>query len=106
MSGVQVTVVSLNTRGVPVGGTQLAGRYVVIGAELDAGDADVVCFQEVFTWWHLRLLARRMRSLKHVSCGPSPAGPAGGLVTFSRRPVSGARYRGFGIPPGGLASPG
>jgi sphingomyelin phosphodiesterase 2 len=101
VSGAQVTVVSLNTRGVPVAGTQLARRYAVIGAELEAGDADVVCFQEVLTWWHLRLLARRMRSFSHVSCRSSPAGPAGGLVTFSRRPVSGTSYRGFGTPPDG-----
>jgi hypothetical protein len=71
-----------------------------MGAELDAGDADVVCLQEVFTWWHLRLLARRMGSFRHVSCRPSPVGPAGGLVSLSRWPVSGTSYRGFSIPPG------
>lgn len=99
MFGEQVTVVSLNTRGVPVVGTHLARRYSVIAAALDAGDVDVACFQEVFTWWHLRLLARPMRSFGYVSCWPSLPGPAGGLVTFSRRPVSGTIYRGFGIPP-------
>src|SRR5215471_9657663 len=99
MCGAQVTVVSLNTRGVPVAGTQLARRYAVIGAELEAGDADVACLQEVCTWWHLRLLARRMGSFGHVSCRSSAAGPAGGLVTLSRRPVSGTSYRGFGVPP-------
>jgi sphingomyelin phosphodiesterase 2 len=99
MSGEQVTVATLNTRGVPVVGTHLAGRFAVIGAEVEAGDADVACFQEVFTWWHLRLLARRMRSFGHVSYRAAPPGPAGGLVTFSRRPVSGMIYRGFGMPP-------
>jgi hypothetical protein len=49
-SGEELTVASLNTRGVPVLGSRLARRYAVIGAELDAGGADVVCFQEVFTW--------------------------------------------------------
>jgi sphingomyelin phosphodiesterase 2 len=97
--GEQLTVASFNTRGVPVVGSRLAGRYAVIGTELDAGEADVVCLQEVFTYWHLRLLARRMRSFRHVRYRPSPAGPAGGLVTFSRLPVSGTVYRGFGIPP-------
>lgn len=96
---VRVTLVSLNTRGVPVFGSRLVGRYAVIGMALEAGDAEVACFQEVFTWWHLRLLARRMRSFRHVSLRPSPAGPAGGLVTFSRLPVSGTAYRGFGVPP-------
>ncbi|MBV9448060.1 MAG: endonuclease/exonuclease/phosphatase family protein [Streptosporangiaceae bacterium] len=97
--GKQLTVVSFNTRGIPVTGSRLAMRYAAIGAELEAGDADVVCFQEIFTYWHLRLLARRMRSFRHVSYLPSVAAPAGGLVTFSRLPVSAPVYRGFGIPP-------
>jgi sphingomyelin phosphodiesterase 2 len=99
----RVIVVSLNTRGIPPVGSRLAERYGVIGAALDAGDADVACFQEVFTWWHLRLLTRQLRSFRHVSFRPSVAGPAGGLVTFSRLPVSGTAYHGFGIPP---ATPG
>ncbi len=61
----QVTVATLNTRGVAVVGTHLAGRFAVIGAEVEVGNADVACFQEVFTWWHLRLLARRMPSKFH-----------------------------------------
>ena len=99
----RVAVVSLNTRGIAPVGSRLAARYAVIGAALDTGDADVACFQEVFTWWHLRLLARRMRSFRHVSFRPSVAGPAGGLATFSRLPVSGTVYHGFGTPP---AAPG
>ena len=96
----RVALVSLNTRGIAPVGSRLAGRYAAIGRALETGDADVASFQEVLTWWHLRLLARRMRSFRHVSFRPSPAGPAGGLVTFSRRPVSGTAYRGFGVPPG------
>jgi endonuclease/exonuclease/phosphatase family metal-dependent hydrolase len=80
-------------------GSRLSRRYAVIGTELDAGEADVVCFQEVFTYWHLRLLVRQMHSFRHVSYRPSPPGPAGGLVTFSRLPVSGTVYQGLGIPP-------
>lgn len=97
--GERLTIASLNTRGVPVMGSHLVSRYAVIGAELDSGDADVVCYQEVFTYWHLRLLVRRMRSFPHVSYRPSLLGPAGGLVTFSRLPVSGTAYKSFGLPP-------
>ena len=57
------------------------------------------CCQEVLTYWHLRLLVRRMRSFRQVSYWPGPFGPAGGLVTFSRRPVSGTAFRRFGRPP-------
>ena len=77
----RLTVVSLNTRGVPVIGSHLAGRYAVIGAALEAGDA------------------RRMGSFRYVSWRPSPTGPAGGLVTFSRLPISSTVYRGLGLPP-------
>ena len=80
-------------------GSQLAERYAVIGAGFDAADADVVCCQVVFTYWHLRLLVRRMRTFRQVSYWCAPTGPAGGLVTFSRRPVSSTRYRRFGRPP-------
>jgi sphingomyelin phosphodiesterase 2 len=99
VAGEQLTVVSLNTRGIPLAGSQLAGRYAAIAAKLDAGDADVVCFQEVLSYWHLRLLAKGMRSFRQVSYRPSLPGPAGGLVTFLRLPVSGTVYRGFGVPP-------
>jgi endonuclease/exonuclease/phosphatase family metal-dependent hydrolase len=94
-----VAIVSLNRRGVPPIGSNLAGRYAVVATALDVGDGDVVCFQEVLSWWHLRLLVRRMRSFRHVSFRSSVAGPAGGLVTFSRLPVSDSAYRGFGVPP-------
>jgi endonuclease/exonuclease/phosphatase family metal-dependent hydrolase len=99
VSGEQLTIASLNTRGIPLTGSQLARRYAAIGAGFEAGDADVVCCQEVFTYWHLRLLTRRMRSFRQVSYRPGPAGPAGALVTFSRRPVSGTRFRRFGPAP-------
>jgi sphingomyelin phosphodiesterase 2 len=105
VSGELLTIASLNTRGIPLTGSRLAERYAAIGAGFDAGDADVVCCQEVFTYWHLRLLARRMRSFQQVSYWRGPAGPAGGLVTFSRRPVSGMRYRRFGRPPRATAVP-
>ena len=94
-----LTVASLNTRGIPLTGSQLAERYAVIGAGFEAGDADVACGQEVLTYWHLRLLVRAMRSFRQVSYWPGPFGPAGGLVTFSRRPVSGRAFRRFGRPP-------
>jgi sphingomyelin phosphodiesterase 2 len=99
VSGELVTIASLNTRGIPLTGSQLAERYAAIGAGFDAGDADVVCCQEVLTYWHLRLLVRRMRSFRRVSYRPGPFGPYGGLVTFARRPVSGTAFWRFGRPP-------
>jgi endonuclease/exonuclease/phosphatase family metal-dependent hydrolase len=94
-----LSVATLNTWGIHIFASRLASRYKAIGAELEAGRADVVCFQEVLTYWHLRLLARQLHSFRHVSYRRSGIGPSGGLVTFSRRPVSGTDYQGFGTPP-------
>jgi hypothetical protein len=95
----RLSIATLNTWGIHILGSRLAARYAVIGTELEAGKADVACFQEVLTYWHLRLLARRMPSFRHVSYRPSAVGPAGGLVTFSRLAVSGTDFHGFGPPP-------
>jgi len=103
--GEPLTIATLNTRGIPLTGSGLAARLAVIGAGFDAGDADVVCCQEVFTYWHLRQLVRRMGSFRQVSYWRGAAGPAGGLVTFSRRPVSGTRFRRFGRPPPAPGAP-
>jgi Endonuclease/Exonuclease/phosphatase family len=97
-AGAWLTVATLNTRGVPVTGSRLVARYQVIGEAFETGDADVVAFQEVFTYWHLCWLARRMPSFRHVAYRPSAVGPAGGLVTFSRLPVSACSYQGLGFP--------
>jgi hypothetical protein len=62
--GAWLTVVTLNTRGIPVTGSRLAARYQAIAKALEVSDADVVAFQEVFTYWHLR--GRREYLSDHV----------------------------------------
>ncbi len=91
-----VTVASLNIRGVPLTGSRLTARCQAIGVFFEASDVDVVCFQEVHTYGHLALLARRMRSFRYVSFRRAVPGPAGDVVTFSRLPVSSTVFHGFG----------
>jgi sphingomyelin phosphodiesterase 2 len=93
----RLTVATLNTRGIPLAGARLAERYAAIGKGLEASDIEVVNFQEVLTYYHLRLLTRRMPSFRHASFRPSAAGPAGGLVTLSLLPVAGSAYHRFGV---------
>ncbi|NUR97715.1 MAG: endonuclease/exonuclease/phosphatase, partial [Kribbellaceae bacterium] len=59
---------------------------------------DVVNLQEVLTYRHLHLLRRSMPTYR-ANFRPSAAGPAGGLVTFTRSPAQGSRYRRFPVPP-------
>jgi hypothetical protein len=94
-----VTVASLNIRGVPLTGSRLTARCQAIGALFEASDADVVCFQEVHTYYHLRQLSRQMPSFRYASFRRTLPGPAGDAVTFSRLPVSATARYGFGAPP-------
>ena len=91
-----VTVVSLNIRGIPLAGSRLVARCRAIGAFFEASDADVVCMQEVATYAHMGLLARRMRSFRHVSLSRTVPGPAGDVVTFSRLPVAATAFHRYG----------
>ena len=70
VSGEQLTVATLNTRGIPVTGSRLADRYAVIGAGVDAGDVDVACFQG-----GVHVLA------------PAAAGPADAVVPAGELPA-------------------
>ncbi|RZU12689.1 endonuclease/exonuclease/phosphatase family metal-dependent hydrolase [Kribbella rubisoli] len=88
----QLTVATLNIRGLPLKGTRVAGRFAAIAAELDSSKIDLICLQEVFDYYHLRLLRQGMPSFTQVAYRPSLAGPRGGLVTLSRQPLSDTAY--------------
>ncbi|MEI8411476.1 MULTISPECIES: endonuclease/exonuclease/phosphatase family protein [unclassified Kribbella] len=97
----RLTVASLNTRGIPIVGSRLGERYTAIAEVFEGSDVDVVNFQEVLTYYHLRRLVRSMPSYRFVSYRRSVAGPDGGLVTVSRIPVTGTGYQRFPIPSAG-----
>lgn len=99
----QVTVASLNTLGLPLRASDLPARYRAIAEFFEASEVDVVCFQEVLSRWHVRRLRPGMPSFRHVRTGRAAVGPAGGLVTMSRRPLGPARYHRFPVPAAGMS---
>jgi endonuclease/exonuclease/phosphatase family metal-dependent hydrolase len=76
----------------PIRGSQLKTRYAAIAVAFEASSVQVVNFQEVLTYYHLRRLAVGLPSFR-AAYRPSIAGPAGGVVTFSRLPVESVRYQ-------------
>lgn len=97
----RVTVASLNIKGIPLTGSRLVSRCQAIGGFFEASDVDVVCLQEVWTYGHMAVLARRMRSFRYVSVRRALC-PAGDVVTFSRLPLAATAYHGFGPVPDGV----
>jgi endonuclease/exonuclease/phosphatase family metal-dependent hydrolase len=75
----------------PVKGSNLTVRYAEIARAFEASPVHVVNVQEVLTYYHLRRLAAGLPSFR-AAFRPSIAGPAGGVVTFSRLPVESVRY--------------
>ena len=98
MTGTGLAVASFNVRGIPVTGSRLRARLQAIGDAFEASDTDVACLQEVLTYGHLRLLARRMPSFGVISFRRSVAGPAGGVVTLARQTAA-SGYQRFPLPP-------
>jgi hypothetical protein len=86
----------------------LAERAPHLCSRLDRSPIDVLNLQEV--WFHgsLRALRHGLPSFPHVAYRPGLVGPAGGLVTFSRRPLRRPTYRPFVAirPPRGEADKG
>lgn len=80
--------------------TPLERRAPELGRKLCDAAVDALNLQEVFRYRQLRLLREHLPAFPYVAYRRGPAGPAGGLVTFSRWPVRRLRYRSFaGIVP-------
>ncbi|GGQ10060.1 endonuclease/exonuclease/phosphatase family metal-dependent hydrolase [Actinomadura coerulea] len=70
-------------------------RMGVLAETIERSDYDVVCLQEVISWRVLRLLRRAAISYPHVSYVPMFPLVRGGLVTFSRHPVTRSHFRAY-----------
>jgi endonuclease/exonuclease/phosphatase family metal-dependent hydrolase len=91
-----VAVLTFNVCGLPSRLRPLAERAVHFCREIEASGADVVNLQEVWGRSALAAIRSGLPSYPFVAWRRGLAGqPAGGLVTFSRRPVGPVSYRSF-----------
>jgi hypothetical protein len=89
-------MMTFNVCGLPSMRPPLAARTVEFCRHIEASDVDVLNLQEVFTRRSLERIRAGLPSFGHVAWRPNLAGqPAGGLATFSRRPLGRARFRSF-----------
>ncbi len=94
-------LMSLNVCGLPAKLAPLAERAGHFGDHIERSDLDVVNFQEVLEPRTLKAIRGRLPSFPFVAWKRAVGGrPAGGLVTFSRRPIGAVSYQSFrGIRP-------
>lgn len=91
----KISLATLNTLGTPFQVDNLILRYAAIASFFDTSDIDVLHFQEIFSYAHLYVLKRKLKSYKYCIYKKSYLGSKGGLVIFSRIPVEFVKYVGF-----------
>ena len=90
-----VSLLNYNTLGTPFIAPLIKDRYRKIAEGINKSDLDIVCFQEVATYYHLSLLKQFLPNYKHVAYHKTLMGPRGALATFSKIPFDEVQYDGF-----------
>ena len=91
----KLTIATFNTFGVPTSRPSPIERYGKLCDSLQTSDIDIVNLQEVYTRKQLRFLQKGLTHFPYLSFKPSPIGPRGALVTFSKLPVRRENYISF-----------
>lgn len=91
----KITLLSLNTYGVPFFSQNYKKRIFKIAQYFNNSSIDIIHLQEVFTYDHLFTLRRRLSRYPYFVYSPSVFGPKGGLVTISRWPIEKISYKTF-----------
>lgn len=84
-----------NTLGTPFFAPMITKRYKKFCELLNEGDTDIICFQEVASYYHFFLLKKQLKKYPYHAYKKFVYGPKGGLVIFSRHPLESVRYDSF-----------
>ena len=88
----KIKLVSLNTNGGVLNFYKVFIRYKKIAQELQKESPDLIHFQEVFTYFHLLIFLFFLNKYRYHAYKYSLLGPRGGLVIFSKYPLSKTKY--------------
>jgi endonuclease/exonuclease/phosphatase family metal-dependent hydrolase len=89
------SLLSFNTLGTPFFAPSITDRYKKMAEFIETSGIDVVCLQEVTTYYHVHLLKKFLKSYPYQVYKKFFLGPKGGLVIFSKLPLESVRYDGF-----------
>lgn len=90
----KLSVVTFNTQGTPFFSPDITGRYKAISKLLKKENPDIICFQEISTYYHL-LLLKKYLNYPYFIYKKSFHGPRGGLVTASKIPIDYIEFKNF-----------
>lgn len=96
----ELSVLTYNTLGVPFFAKDITKRYLKAAQLINNSSFDVICLQELFTYYHFFLFQRKLTNYPHYSMQKNPFGPKGGLVIFSKLPLSRPDFFTYSYPQG------
>jgi len=79
-----ISLLTFNTLGIPFFAPDITKRYKKISELINDGNYDIVCLQELFTYYNLYLFKTALPEYRYVFYQKNPLGPKGGLVIFSK----------------------
>src|SRR6266567_3668477 len=94
----KLSLLTFNTLGTPFFAPDISKRYRRIAHLINTGDYDVVCLQEIFTYYHLYIFRNILNQFPYVVYQKNPLGPRGGLVIFSKFKLVNPRFITFSYP--------
>lgn len=94
----QLSLVTFNTFGVPFFAPEMTKRYKYIAQEINRGLYDIVCFQEIFSYYNFYLMQRYLTNFPYVAYQKNILGPRGGLAIFSKYPLSDQAFYTYSFP--------
>jgi endonuclease/exonuclease/phosphatase family metal-dependent hydrolase len=90
-----ISLLSFNTLGTPFFAPDLALRYKKAAELIAEKDIDLICLQEIHTYYHVHLLKRYLPQYPYMAYKHYIGGPKGGLVILSKHPLDNITYHNF-----------
>ena len=98
----QLSIVTFNTFGVPFFAPDMTKRYKYIAQEINRGPYDIVCLQEIFSYYNFYLIKKKLTHFPYVAYQKNILGPRGGLVIFSKYPLTEQSFFTYAFPKGAM----
>lgn len=89
------SLLSFNTLGTPFFAPNITLRYQAIAQTIAQQNLDIVCFQEVVTYYHVFQLKKYLKMYPHFVYKKSLFGPKGGLLIASKVPIASWSFKPF-----------
>jgi endonuclease/exonuclease/phosphatase family metal-dependent hydrolase len=94
----KLSLLTFNTLGTPLFAPYITKRYRKTAQLINESDADIVFLQEIFTYYHFYLFQKKLTKFPYAIYQKNFYGPLGGLVIFSKIPLTDPAFKTFSFP--------